>query len=298
MNKNIIPTELTFIERAGIFFWRNIFLDLVYGIRGKNYPVGKLTEYAYGDLPDEKLDFITPNNLEEKQIAIIHIHGGAWIGGCKGAFYSKPLIKFSNAGYPIFSLNYPLAPEHPHPHVLRSLLKALAWIKQNYPQYKTIHLIGDSAGGNLATMLGIFISNPNLLKKLDNIHISLLPTIKTVVNIYGINDRITWIEDGFPSAKLFLKAYAGEKAIETNFVSDIPITPMDFKNFENLPPTFIIGAEKDKLLNSSKIWAEHLSKKFNYIDLKIYEGANHGFFSFGKGCDELSDDMLIFFNRN
>lgn len=68
--------------------------------------------------------------------------GGAFVTGSKGDFYSKPLMKFSDAGYPIFSLNYPLAPEQQHPYLLRSLLKALVWIKKNYNQYEKIHLIG------------------------------------------------------------------------------------------------------------------------------------------------------------
>ena len=37
--------------------------------------------------------------------------------------------------------------------------------------------------------------------------------------------------------------------------------------------------------------------KFKNVEFKIYEGADHGFFSFGKGCEELSDDMLDFFKK-
>jgi acetyl esterase/lipase len=294
MNKS----HITFKDTLGVFFWRNIMMPVVTAIAGKPFPKGKVTEYAYGDLKDEKLDFIAPGKDFEKQTAIVHIHGGAWISGSKGRFYSKPLMKFSDAGYPVFSLNYPLAPERPHPHMLRSLLKALVWIREKYPQYKSIHLIGDSAGGNLAMMLGIFMADPEFLGKLDNIDINRLPEIQSVVDIFGVNDRITWVEDGFPGAKLFLKAYAGEKAGEQSFVSDIPVTPMDVGSIDNLPPAFIVGAGKDKLLRSSKIWAERIGKQFKEVHFKIYEGADHGFFSFGKGCDELSNDLLAYFGKH
>ena len=176
--------------------------------------------------------------------------------------------------------------------MLRSLLKALVWIKKNYPEYDTIHLIGDSAGGNLAMMLGIYLSNPDLLKIIDSITINELPKIVSVVDIFGVNDRISWVEDGFPSAKLFTKVY-----VENTTTPNIPLFPTDFKHIDNLPPLFIVGAGNDKLLRSSKIWAEHTSKSFIDVQFKIYEGAAHGFFSFGKGCEELSDDMLIFFDR-
>lgn len=108
-----------------------------------------------------------------------------------------------------------------------------------------------------------------------------------MIDLFGVNDKTSWVEDGFPSAKLFTKVYIQN--------TTTPNVPMDFESIENLSPTFIVGAGNDKLLRFSKIWAEHISKKFKDIEFKIYEGADHGFFSFGKGCEELSDDMLRFF---
>lgn len=284
--------KITFRDRLGVFFWRNIMMPFISTIGGKKYPKGRVQEFSYGTLKDEKLDYISSNSNNDKKVAIVHIHGGAWVAGSKGNFYSKPLLKFSDAGYPVFSLNYPLAPEQQHPYILKSLLTALIWIKKNYPHYPNIHLIGDSAGGNLAMMLGIFLSNPELLKILDSVSLNELPNVKSVVDIFGVNDRTSWVEDGFPSAKLFNKVYA-----DNTSTPEIPIFPMEFKQIENLPPLFIVGAEKDKLLRSSKIWAEHISKSFKDIKFKIYEGADHGFFCFGKGFEELSDDMLTFFSN-
>lgn len=293
MQQSANPVKITLSDKLGVFFWRNIAMPVIAAIGGKKFPAGKVAEFAYGNLPDEKLDFIAPSQTSEKRIAIVHIHGGAWVAGSKGKFYSKPLLKFSEAGYPVFSLNYPLAPAQQHPYLLRSLLNALVWIKKKYPEYDTVHLIGDSAGGNLAMMLGIYLSNPDLLKALDTISVHDMPKIKSVVDIFGVNDSVSWVEDGFPSAKLFIKVY-----VQNTTTPNIPIVPMDFKNIENLPPTFIVGAGNDKLLRSSKIWAEHIRKQFKDIQFKIYEGADHGFFSFGKGCEELLDDMLVFFKKN
>lgn len=297
MKQEIIPTKMTFGEKITVALWRRMIMPSIEFIGGKRFPTGRVIEHSYGELPNEKLDIISTPNDSKHNIAVVHIHGGGWICGSKGGFYSKPLLKFSNAGYRVFSLNYPLAPEHPHPFMLRSLLKALAWIKKNHPDFESIHLIGDSAGGNLAMMLGLALTNPKLLNQLDTIDANLLPKIKSIVNIYGVNDRFSLIEDGFPSAKIFVKSYGGEKALDKNYVPPIPITPMDIPQIDNLPPTFIVGAGKDKLLRSSKIFAEHLRKSFDNVDFKIYDGADHGFFSFGKGCEELSDDMLNFFSK-
>jgi acetyl esterase len=292
MQPSASPVKITLSDKLGVFFWRNIVMPTITAIGGKKFPSGKVTEFSYGNLPDEKLDYIAPSQSSEKRLAIVHIHGGAWVAGSKGKFYSKPLMKFSEAGYPVFSLNYPLAPAQQHPFLLRSLLNALVWIKKHYPEYDTIHLIGDSAGGNLAMMLGIYLSNPELLKLLDTLNINQMPKVKSVVDIFGVNDRQTWVEDGFSSAKLFVKVY-----VQNTTTPQIPIVPMEFEHIENLPPTFIVGAGNDKLLRSSKIWAERIGKQFKDTQFKVYEGAEHGFFSFGKGCDELLEDMIAFFKK-
>lgn len=299
MKESVLPPPLTFGEKISVGAWRKLVMPLLETIGGKKFPAGRVAEHAYGNLPGEKLDFIAPATGSRQKIAVVHIHGGGWITGSKGRFYSKPLLKFSDAGYPVFSLNYPLAPERPHPHMLRSLLKALVWIKKNHAQYPEIHLIGDSAGGNLAMMLAIFLSNPNLLKQLDSAaDAQQIPGVKTVSPIYGVMDRISLIEDGFPSAKLFVKSYAGPKAHEKDFTSPIPVAPMDVPDFKNLPPVFIVGAGNDKLLRSSKMYAERLHNENRNVEFKIYEGTDHGFFSFGKGSDELHTDMLTFFSQH
>lgn len=144
----------------------------------------------------------------------------------------------------------------------------------------------------------IFLSNPKLLEQLDaTADAQQMPKVKTVLPIYGVMDRISWLEDGFPSAKLFLKSYAGAKAHEPNFTSPVPVTPMDVPPFEHLPPVFIAGAGNDKLLRSSKMSAELLQKSHRNVEFKIYEGADHGFFSFGKGSDELHTDILNFLSK-
>lgn len=55
--------ELTFKHKPGVFFWRNILIPLIAAIGGKKYPRGKVLEFAYGTLKNEKLDFTRINTL-------------------------------------------------------------------------------------------------------------------------------------------------------------------------------------------------------------------------------------------
>jgi acetyl esterase/lipase len=295
MNFEFIQSKQTFLEKAQLFFVHRILMPLTPFLVRPKIASKNVHEHAYGEHPDETLDLIDPFNKDTiSPIPLVHIHGGGWVAGSKGQFYARPFLKFSQAGFPIVSINYPLAPNTSHPDVLRSLLKAMKWVHQKYPN--GIYLLGDSAGGNLAMMVGLMLTNPDSLNKIiDQPTGDDYPEVKKIANIYGINDRFSWIEDGFPGAALFLKSYAGSEALNPHFHPKIPITPVEFTEIHDLPPTFIIGGENDPLLRSSKLLAEYLSKFSTDIRFSIFEDAQHGFFCFGKGCEELSDDLLNFF---
>ena len=268
-------------------------MPMLEAVGGSSAPRGRVTEQRYGDLPGETLDVIAPPDQSVRRVPIVFIHGGGWITGSKGRFYNRPLLRLADAGHPVFSLNYPLAPERPHPLMLRSLLAGLAWIAREHATPE-VHLVGDSAGGNLATMLGLMIANPGLLAEFDAIDPTTLPAICSIASLYGVMDRFTFIEDGFPSARLFLTSYAGAAALAKHPSPAIPVTPMDLGEFAILPRTFVVAAAKDKLARSSKVWAEHLRQRFRQVEYKVYEGADHGFFCFGTGSAELSADLLRF----
>ena len=75
--------------------------------------------------------------------------------------------------------------------------------------------MGDSAGGNLATMLGVLSRNPEFIRDID-------PTgtprtalaCYSVVSLYGVLDRLSWIDNQFPLSKVMLESYAGKAAFE------------------------------------------------------------------------------------
>ena len=58
----------------------------------------------------------------------------------------------------VCSINYPLAPEHPFPQALIAVLRAVSWMAKE-EGVETLHILGDSAGGNLATMASSLLCN-------------------------------------------------------------------------------------------------------------------------------------------
>jgi len=289
---------LSFGQRIGVLAWRGLMgVGGVLSSLNKFDPPGPITQHSYGSHPDERIEFIPPRQGAPARAPLVYIHGGGWICG-KKEMYTGELLFLAEAGYPVFNVEYPLAPERPHPHMLLSLLDALAWIRAEHPERGAVHLMGDSAGGNLVVMLGILLANPEKIRDLDADFTAPLPLAQSVVSLYGVLDRLSWIEHGFPSARLMLECYAGPGALEHEGHPEAAITPMDFE-FAELPPTFLSVGSADQLAESSRLCAEHLQKRFENVVYEVYEGEAHGFFNRAKrpATQRLRADILAFLER-
>lgn len=262
-------------------------------------PPGEVRTHRYGEDPAEHLERIAPRAGMPQRAPIVYVHGGGWIAG-KKEFYTRYLSFLAEAGYPIFNLEYPLAPEHPHPHMLRSLLGALDWIRTSDAdadaEIEGCHFMGDSAGGNLAMMLGLLVANPSLLDAIAPERHGVVPMgCHGVVSLYGVLDRRSWIEDGFGGAEMMLASYAGSDALAPEVGPERAVTPMDLA-FETAPPTFLAVGTRDALRRSSSLFAERLAAGPNRVVHKEYPGEGHGFFNLGRSRSDaaLRDDILEF----
>ena len=252
-------------------------------------------EHAYGEHPRERLTYLAPRPGTAPRGAVLYFHGGGWIIGAKETY--TPFLSFlAEAGYPVFNIGYPLAPENPHPGILRSLFRALDWIAEHHPEVTGYHTMGDSAGGNLCTMLGLLAHNPGLLGAIDPDRTAPLPlTCHSIVSIYGVLDRLSWIEDEFPGGPMMLELYAGKAAFEAEVGPDLAITPMDLE-FSSVPPTLLTVGTEDPLLRSSRMFAERLGAGPGKVMLREYPGEPHGFFNFGtsEAAARMNTDILDF----
>ena len=234
MTKPIAATPLRTKQKIGVMIWRSMMGLFSYFTRSARRALGDtVSEHAYGAHPAERIEFMNSLDGSSGRAPLVYIHGGGWICG-KMEMYTAELVFLAEKGYPVFNLEYPLAPERPHPHMLLSLLSALSWIRQEHPDYESVHLMGDSAGGNLALMLGILLANPDLVSELDPEFSTPLPRVQSIVSIYGVLDRLSWIEQGFPSAALMLECYGGVEALEDEVGPGQAVTPMDL-DFSHLP---------------------------------------------------------------
>lgn len=281
----VSPYPLTPSQRMQLLAWRAFTGGLLSAIarvrrRGVETPV---EQRRYGTTRAETLEVLHPAQRRSGRRPLVYVHGGGWI--ClKKELYTRDLGFLTDAGHPVFNLDYPLAPEHPHPGPLRSLLNALAWIRGSYAEATEVHLMGDSAGGNLVMMLAAMLEDAALRESLlPGAGELVLPRARSVASLYGVLDRLSWLGEGFPSAPLMLHCYGGPGVFAPQVGPESTITPVDLLNGAMLspdfPPCFLAAAGRDPLAESSRIAHEALRKLGADVRMQVYEGEGHGFFN-------------------
>lgn len=229
------------------------------------FPQGTTLEanipYANDTLGKHRLDIYLPPVKQLSYPLIVWIHGGAWMSNDKHADMSymvNTIRELLNKGYAIASIDYRWSTTAPFPAQIQDCNAALDYLAKNGAQYNIdnsrIALMGFSAGGHLATLLGL--SNNNHIKEFYYNHKRPDFKIKAVFDFYGPADFFTL--KGHDSAdpknpiNLLLGGTVAEKPKLARLAS--PITYID----KDDPPFLIVQGAKDQSVNPSQ--ATELSK--------------------------------------
>jgi acetyl esterase/lipase len=225
--------------------------------------------------------------------ALLFIHGGGWVA-VDSSYQLHQVVPLARAGFKVYSINYPHAPEDPFPAAVLSTLRSLAWIRST-EGYEQCSILGESAGGNIATFVVALLANPGLMSDFANlvqepVNTWKYPNVPCVLSWYGILDQHSW-QGGFgPWSSLVrgmnwcLIKYRGQLCPQT------PLTLVDLlRNDDNdgeiklkqFPPSLLISGTVDPLglQRSSSVAHKALEKKGFDVTLLEYPSA-HAFISF------------------
>ena len=106
-------------------------------------------EIAYQNLNGNEL--ITAHAIDNNDIHLIYLHGGAYVLGKEGMANREEIISLliENTKGKVTFFDYPVAPESQVEETLEALENAYQYLLKRYPNDRFM-LIGDSAGGGLA----------------------------------------------------------------------------------------------------------------------------------------------------
>lgn len=123
--------------------------------------------------PGLTLDASLPDKGKPRS-AVVLVHGGGWEAGDKRTYIKPWFTTLTAAGIPWFTINYRLAPNHPHPAAVEDIEDAVRYIRKHYTKH--LVLMGESAGGHLAALAAV-----RGKIKVDGL-----------VSFYGIHDIPAW----------------------------------------------------------------------------------------------------------
>jgi acetyl esterase len=218
--------------------------------------------------------------LDETLPAIVFFHGGGWTIGDLDTHDVVCRQLAIGARCAVFSVDYRLAPESPFPAAVEDCISATNYVFKESRSLKIdpsrIAVSGDSAGGNLAAVVALALRGSGIAFQLL---------------IYPATDQ----RCQFPSHEKNGKGYLlTSEAIEyfrgcylpnRKDWADWRASPLLAENHASLPPTFVLTAGYDPLLDEGRAYAEALAKAGVEVAYREYADMVHGFVLFGGVVD-------------
>ena len=150
-------------------------------------------EYARIGEESLRLDLYTPADAEQALPTLLYFHGGGWALGDKSDMAVERLIPLVARGFAVASANYRLVPSATWPAQLHDVKAAVRWLRANAAEHgldpARIAAGGASAGGYLATMLGLTAGDAELEGDVGD-HADQSSAVGAVVALFPVSDLI------------------------------------------------------------------------------------------------------------
>jgi acetyl esterase len=197
---------------------------------------------------------------------VAYLHGGGWVMGALDS-YDTPLRALANAsGAIVAHVDYRLAPEHRFPAALDDCLAAIRWLATREDR---LAVIGDSAGGNLATVAARRLRGevPLALQAL------VYPVIDARLNTPSYRE----FAEGFGLSAASMRRFWG-LYLDGAERSHPDASPLRATDLAGVAPALVVTVEADVLRDEGERYAAALREAGVEAELVRIPGAIHGCF--------------------
>ena len=235
-------------------------------------------EYAkVGDV-SLKLDLHRPQ--AENPPLIVYVHGGGWRAGSKK---DTPIVDLYDKGFAIASVDYRLSTQAVFPAQVHDIKAAIRFLRAKAGLYHInamkIAIIGSSAGGHLAALVGVSNGNQELEGKVGE-HLDQSSDVQVIVSYYGASNLETILSQSTPQGLNFripaLKLLLGDTPDKKPELAKLasPVAHLD----KNDPPLLLIHGDADPQMPPQQ--SEELAKAYAALGLPVtlimLPGSKHG----------------------
>jgi pectinesterase len=226
-----------------------------------------------------QLDAFCPTTkTKTKRAAILIIHGGGWRSGSRTQHHALAQ-RLATIGYVCFTPEYRLSTEALYPAAVYDLKAALRWVHKNAKKYNVdttkIAVLGFSAGGQLAALLGTTMHSPKFEGAVC--HTDYTSNAQAIIDLDG---TLSFVHpesgEGDDSKKTSAATYwFGYQKKENTGVWE-EASPLSHVS-QLTPPTLFINSSVDRMHAGRDDFRKVLEKYNIYSEVKTFEGAPHHF---------------------
>lgn len=203
------------------------------------YAINANLTYATANNVELKLDVYRPRDMNVHP-TMMFFHGGGMVGGAKEGS-ALAILPFLEKGWTVVNVEYRLAKISRAPASIEDGRCALRWVYQNAKMYNfdtsRIVTMGQSAGGNLALMLGYLPSNSDFDRQCNGTEDL---KVAAVLDWYGVTD---WNDllDGANQRNYAMTWFGSQPDRQQIAKTASPLTYIR----AGLPPTLMIQGNED-----------------------------------------------------
>jgi acetyl esterase/lipase len=220
-------------------------LAACFGAAGLQAEVERDVEYGRVDDKPLTLNLFKPEGKQEG--LVVYVHGGGWRSGAKE---DCPILSLVRAGYVVASVDYRLTPQAPFPANVQDIKGAIRFLRAEGAMHgiesRRIAVIGSSAGGHLAALVGVSAGVAELEGNVGG-HAGVPSDVQAVVSFFGASNLETILEQStefglsvrVPALQLLLGGSPREKPALARLAS--PVAHLDAKD----PPILLVHGDAD-----------------------------------------------------
>jgi acetyl esterase len=211
--------------------------------------------------------------------AAVYLHGGGFVIGDLDS-HDTPCRQLANAmGATVVAVDYRRAPEHSFPAAPDDAYAALTWVLEHGAEWgidtDAVGVIGDSAGGNLATVACLMARDR--ATPLPAYQILVYPNTDYDESWPSIGSRGTGYMVTYEDMKWFWGHYVEDpEHFQHHYMS-----PMKAESLAGMPPALVVTAEYDFLRDEGEAYARRLAEDGVLTTHSRYPTMAHGFIHMG-----------------
>lgn len=220
---------------------------------------------------------------------LMYMHGGGWVVGSHESHDVITAAIAAETPAVVVSVHYARAPENPYPAAVEDCRAVLEWLFANADSIgadpSALFVGGDSAGGNLATVMALLFRHDEHRRLRGQILI--YPCVDTD---FSRESYITEAQAPFMKAAemiWFWSQYCPDEARRLEPTA----APIHAKDFDGMPPALVMVAEHDPLRDEGTEYAQRLQRAGVPTVFRPGAGLIHGYLRARTACRAAGEEF-------